>query len=303
MGFFKGFLVFILSAALILALFILGIVTTLGFTILNPDFISSELDKFDVYSAFAGRLTAQIPMEEARTALNAVVSDLKPWLKQQTNTIVNNGYAYLKGNQELNIVIRLDSIKPGLKQSLKQLAMKSLPQNMSGAPEAIIEIYLAQVYSEMDKFIPDTFEIKESTLSTEIAATLKQVKQIISYIKFAYISALGIAILAIVFIAMAGGWQTRPVARSLGISFLLAGAISAITAVAIRALSAGFSGFASMNEVIPNFQARLSELINEITAPLLIFGIVIMIVGIGMVALSIITKPPKNAKPQSLSFS
>ncbi|GAH98224.1 unnamed protein product [marine sediment metagenome] len=60
----------ILSFVLVVTMVTLGIVITVNLTILNPNFIISELDKLDAYSIIANQVREQIPAEEPYIAIS-----------------------------------------------------------------------------------------------------------------------------------------------------------------------------------------------------------------------------------------
>ena len=115
-GIFSG----IFSFVLVVFLVTLGIVVTINHTILNPDFVISELDKLDAYSIIADQVKTQLPEEEPYIVqvIEETLAELEPWLKDQTATVVYSGYAYLKGKEELNIVIPLEQVRANLKENL-----------------------------------------------------------------------------------------------------------------------------------------------------------------------------------------
>lgn len=296
MGILRGFLSFFLCSLLVLCLFILGIITTISLTILNPEFVTSELDKFDIYSVVIDKFTAQLPIEGAQEAIDTIITDLKPWLKEQTNTAIYAGYAYLKGNRELNIVIPLESLKLSLKQNLRQYAISSLPPELAGLPEDVIETYLSQAYDKIDTLIPKQFEITETSLGKETMAVLEQAKQIVSYIKLTYVAAVVLAILMVLFIAMVHRWRTKPLARSIGISFITVGITTAIMVIISRAGDTIANLLPINNELIPGLQEKLAQLVTEVTAPLLIYGIAFLITGIILIIISVLVKSPEYNK-------
>lgn len=120
---------------LVVTLVTLGIVITVNLTILNPNFIISELDKLDIYSIIANQVREQIPTEEPYIAqvVDETIADLEPWLKEQTATVIYGGCAYLKGDQELNIVIPLEQVRTTIKDNIKQAMLESPPPELEGA--------------------------------------------------------------------------------------------------------------------------------------------------------------------------
>jgi hypothetical protein len=218
----------------------------------NPQFVTSELDKLDIYSVATDMFASQLQIEGAQETINTIITDLKPWLKEQTNTAIYEGYSYLKGNQELNIIIPLEQLKLTLKENLSRYASTLLPPELAWVSEDFIEIYMKEAFNEIDTLIPEQFELKEASLSSEITTVLHQVKQIVSYIKLAYVLAVVLSIIMILLIAIIHNWQTKPLARFIGTSFTIVGITTAIVVIIIRASNIIADLFANYNEIIPN---------------------------------------------------
>lgn len=139
-GIFSG----ILSFVLVVTLVTLGIVITVNLTILNPNFIISELDKLDIYPTIANQVREQIPAEEPYIAqvVDETIADLELWLKEQTATVIYGGCAYLKGDQELNIVIPLEQVRTTIKDNVEQAIVESPPPELEGASQSQIQTFL-----------------------------------------------------------------------------------------------------------------------------------------------------------------
>lgn len=280
-GIFSGIFSFILVVALIA----LGVVITINHTILNPDFVIAELDKLDIYSIITDQLKGQLPQEEPYIAqvVDETVAELKPWLKEQTATVVYSGYAYLKGEEELNIVIPLEQVRASLKENLAQAIRESPPPELEGVSSSQIEIFISQAYAEIDSQIPQQIEVNEALLGPEIVTPLQKAKEIISYIELGYKALIGLAALLVLFIALLQWWHAKPITRYIGIPFTIAGAISLIGALLAR-----FIIFQIIPVDIPaEIAAMLPQLISDFSYPLLIYSIGILIVGIALIVVSV----------------
>ncbi|MFC2041047.1 hypothetical protein ACFLTY_01845 [Chloroflexota bacterium] len=109
MKFLKGLAVSLLSLLLFLSLSILGLVLTLNHTVLNPDFITSELDRLDVSSLATEVLGGQVPQGELGTALINTIPKLEPLLKERLSVAIHSTYDYLLGkrqNPELKLTLK-----------------------------------------------------------------------------------------------------------------------------------------------------------------------------------------------------
>ncbi len=91
-----------LSFLLFLSLAMFGAAFIAKHTILNPNFIISELNRLDVSSLAADMLREQIPAEELPVEMEIMVGsieeiavDLEPWMREQVNMAVYAGYDYI----------------------------------------------------------------------------------------------------------------------------------------------------------------------------------------------------------------
>ncbi len=104
MKFLKGFGLTILGLLLFLSLILFGFALTLNQTVLNPDFVVSEIDKLD-YSVLAEELISQeTTQEELSPELKSILVDtidkVEPIVKEQLGVAVNSTYDYLLGKRQ-----------------------------------------------------------------------------------------------------------------------------------------------------------------------------------------------------------
>jgi len=288
-GIFSG----ILSFVLVVTLVTLGIVITVNLTILNPNFIISELDKLDIYSIIANQVREQIPAEEPYIAqvVDETIADLEPWLKEQTATVIYGGCAYLKGDQELNIVIPLEQVRTTIKDNVEQAILESPPPELAGVSQSQIQVFLSQIYAQIDSQIPQQIEINETSLGPEVAMQLQQARQIVNYVELGYKALIGLAALLILLIALIQWWHIKPIALYVGMPLTIAGALSLLGTIAARNLIPRAIQF----EIPPEIMSRLPQLIADFTSPLQIYGIGLLIAGIGLIVLSFKLKSPGYA--------
>ena len=287
---FSGIFSFLLTITLIA----LGIIITFNLTILNPDFVISELNRTDSYSIIADQVREQIPTEDPYIARIAdeTITELEPWLEGQVNAVVYDGYAYLKGNQDLNIVIPLEEVRTCVKGNVEQVVLESLPPEMAGASQGQIQALLSLVYAEIDNQIPPQIEINEALLGPEVTVQLQKTRQIVGYIEMGYKALIGLAALLLLIIALLQWWQAKPIARYIGIPFTIAGALNLTGSILAKSLSSDFLLGVIPFETPPKIMSILPPLITDITSPLQIYSIALLIVGITLIALSIKLKSP-----------
>ncbi len=104
MKFLKGLANGLLSFLLFLSLTIFGIAFLLNQTILNPSFLTSEMDKLDVSSLTEEVISKQASKEkfpeEMETALIDTITELESPVKEQLGVAIDETYDYLLGKKE-----------------------------------------------------------------------------------------------------------------------------------------------------------------------------------------------------------
>ena len=104
MKFPKGLAIGLLSFLLFLSLSIFGIAFLLNQTVLNPNFVTSQLDKLDAAALVEEIISEQEDeeafSEELETALVDTLADLEPVIREQLYATLNETYDYLLGKRE-----------------------------------------------------------------------------------------------------------------------------------------------------------------------------------------------------------
>ena len=170
----KGLVLSLLSFLLFLSISIFGIAFTLSNTLLNPDFVVSEVDRIDASSLIRElteeQLSSQIPSDLWFIEENIynVISEQEPWIKERINAAIYSGYDFLLGRSDrLSMVIPLEPLKENLRESIWQAFMQSLPPQFSGLPPALVEQYFNQFYQEFAGQIPSEINFNESFIPPE----------------------------------------------------------------------------------------------------------------------------------------
>ncbi len=284
----KGLALGLLSFLLVLSLSIFGVAFLLNQTILNPGFVSSEINKLDVPLLAEELLREQIPEEElVAEVLSDTITNLEPWIQQQVTDGVYFSYDYLTGrSQSLSVVIPLDPVKESLKDNVEEVILQILPPELAGASPAQIELFLNELYSQIDELLPATFEISESSLPPDVLSTLEMVKQIISYFQVAYNLMIGLIVLLIVGIILIDR-QIIGTTRKLG-AILLPEGILMLVGVFVAKY---FAGTQIAQFDIPTYlQEWLPQLVSDFVAPLLMLGIGLLVVGVALLTFSFVYK-------------
>jgi len=291
----RGFFTGLLGAILTIVLIALGTLITINHTLLNPDFVISELDKFDAYSIAVDQLRGQVPQEDPYMAefFNETITELEPWMREQAPAVIRAGCAYLKGEEDLEIVIPLEEVRTCLKENIAQAVRESPPPELEGASPSEIEAFLSEAYAGIDSQIPPQIEITEASLASlgpETAAQVQQARQIVGYIELGYKWLIVAALLLVLLIALVQWWHIKPIARYVGISAITAGVVSLLGVLLPLAATSLVLPKIPL-EIPPEVRTILPQLVSDFTVPLRIYSIVLLVIGIGLVVLSARLKP------------
>ena len=172
----KGLGTAILSFLLFLSLTVFGIAFMLNSTLLNPDFMTEQVDKIDVSDLareFAEeQIVEQIPDEVdfLVDVIYDVIDEQEPWIKEQVDTAIYAGYDFILGDTDaLNIYIPLDDKKEELRESIWNAFVERVPQWLPDFLATEIGSYVSQY---IDYFVSD---IPEQYLPAEIAGASSEI--------------------------------------------------------------------------------------------------------------------------------
>lgn len=100
----KGLVLGLLCFLLFLSLSTFGLAFMLNKTLLNPDFVTAEVDRLDVPSLVEEVLSEPTPSEEfaeeLRVALLNTITELEPSVKEQVSIATHSIYDYLLGKEQ-----------------------------------------------------------------------------------------------------------------------------------------------------------------------------------------------------------
>jgi len=290
-GIFSGILCFLLFDVLIL----LGLVITVNLTVLNPDFVTDEMDKLDVYPVLVEQAKAQLPGQEllGDEIVDELVTELTPWFEEQADGAIYSLYAYLHGEQELNVVISLEPVRAVVKEKVREFALGSLPPELLGATQSQVEAFLAEIYDEIDNLIPATFQLSEASLGPQVMAQLEQVREVVGYIDMAYKLLIAVAALLVVLVALALWWQPTPIMRSIGITFILVGVAGILGSLFDVWLIQVLNRLVGGSSILLGLGAKMPQLAADIIAPVRMYGIGFLSGGIVLLVMSFLFRTPK----------
>lgn len=331
----KGFGIGILSFLLFVSLSIFGIAFMLNGTLLNPDFVTAEVDKVNVSALIIEtteeQIGEQLPKEALimKEALYDVISDQEPWLKEQLNTAIYTSYDYFLGKSErLKIVIHLEPLKEGLKGSLKEALLQSLPVTLAELPPELFESYpelselppelydlplsdlppelsnmlmdivdqlFEQYYQEFASQIPSEFRLDESSIPPETMEQILEIRQQIDYFQTGYYALISFMVLLVLGIILINR-NVKDATRILGITFLVYGVIFIFVAwyfvptYLFPVLFQLLSASISSPVIPSSLQPWLVGLLGDLLKPLQIFSLWLLIGGIVLLVVSFVYK-------------
>jgi hypothetical protein len=296
-GFFSGVFGFLLFDVLVL----LGLVISLNLTVLNPDFVTSELDKLDVYSVIADKAKTLLPSQEFidAEAVDEIVTELKPWFEEQADKVIRDVYAYLKENRQLNVVVSLEKVRTAVKEHVGEAVLSSLPPQLQGATQSQIDAFMSQVYAEIDNVIPLNFVLNEVAVGSQIMAQLQQIKEIIAYIGTAYKALIIAAVVLVLLIALVHWWQPKPITRSIGITFILVGVACIIGSLLDVLIAQALSRLVGESSILLGLQSKLPQLASDLTVPVRMYGIGFLVSGVVLIVISFLFRAPES-RPEAI---
>ncbi len=166
MGFLKGLGTFILGCLFFISLTVFSAAFLLNSTVLNPGFITRQVDKLDISAAARDitepQINEQLPAELTflKDAVYNAIDAQEPWLKKQADLAIDAGYDYLLGKTEkLTISVPMVDFKKELKNSLWLELKKQL------------NIWLRDnIQTELRPYIEQNLQIYRALLPRELTA-------------------------------------------------------------------------------------------------------------------------------------
>jgi hypothetical protein len=303
MKFLKALALTILSFLLFFSISALSMVITLNHTILNADFVVTELDRLDIVSiaqdTLGGAITHEyIPDETLAEVTGDTIADLEPWIREQINTAVYTAYDYLQSRSDsLSVEMSLEPVREALRDNLWQAFLREPPTGMEGIPPAELEPYFNDFFQAFTAELPDSFSFDESDLSPDALALLHQIREYLSYYqRYAFIGLIGLIALLILGIILIRH-DMRGITRELGTIFLTFGIIEYGSFFVAKYLAENQLERLGipMVELPPWAQDWLPHIIDASFAPLKTLGLALLISGVILLVVSFVYKPHQSS--------
>ncbi len=173
MKFLKNLAVSLLSFLLFLSLAIFGFAFLVNSTALNPDFVTSELNRLDISSLVEELVHIEAPPEapDLDKTIKETITSVEPLVKEQLSSAVHSVYDYLLGktqNPDLKSILRTTFFNTNFVSSLVDNIDISSPAGafLSQQFAKAIPVEIAN----LDKYIADAIDEAKPAMKEQIVA-------------------------------------------------------------------------------------------------------------------------------------
>jgi hypothetical protein len=264
----------------------MGLFMTVNFTALNPQFAVKELQRLDITQITREMIAEQIPEEDQAylSGIEETLTEIKPWIDQQIDYTVNQGYDYLLGKTDtIEIVISTEDVKPTIARNLAESYLQSPPEGFSELPTEEQELQVAEFQRQIMDAIPSTLEVNLNDIPEDVRLALEQSRQVISYIQTTFYILIAVCLILIAAIILILR-ERKGITISLGIIFLIDGILSLAIFLILYYLG---PQMITMNDLPAAIQTWIPESIRHLLYPAGIYSAIILAIGIILVVISV----------------
>ncbi len=290
MSFLKNLAVSLLSFILFLSLAIFGTVYMLDNTLLDPDFVAAEIDRLDVPALAKELFQMEAPpgATDLTEIIDKTITDLEPWMKEEASTLIYSSYDYFLGRtEEFSLTISTEPVRNSLKENLIESILASPPPELKDVSPAVMEQYADQAYQQLVQDIPQTIEFTESSIPPDVMDTLQQVRSYLSYYQTAYYGLIGLMVLCALGIFLISR-DVKHTTRSIGTTLLIYGVIGYAAVFASSYFNVIEQMMGIAGEIPTWLQTWMTQLMDNLMAPLETFDLALLIAGVVLIVISIV---------------
>ncbi len=257
---------------------------TLNSTILNPQFAVNEVEKLDIAAAAHEILEEQLPPDNIYfSAIDKTLDDVEPWMRQQLNEAIFTGYDYLLGRNSLfYLTISTDTLRQHLTENIKQAYIQSAPPEYTQLPAAEKEILLDEIEQQIETMVPPVLEIDQAMIGEDGIQIMTMLRDIFGFIHTGYFILIAVSLVLILLIILILH-MVKDATRSLGIIFLIDGALSLIAFLIVKQFA---PGLIPLSDLPLRIQSWIPQVINDVLTPWGVFSIILLSAGIVLVVFS-----------------
>jgi len=296
---------------------------TLRDTLLSTGFITSLIDNLDI-SLIASALVEDFIQDIIPAELDFITDELdnfvavmEPTLKQALRDNTDEILDYLMGGiTVVSVVISLEPVQDDLEETLRQIVLDNIPPEWQGLPQGEIDQHVDDFVNDAMDAIPDTIDFGEELftpeLSEEVSNALTEAEEALTdardsirdiqsdienaeetqnarkYIGWGITGYWGlIALIVVLILAIIAIYrQVKGASLHLGIMFLVIGVIECVAVFVGRGI--GTRVIAEQADIPAAVQHLPDQLIADVTGPLAALSIGLIVLGVILIAASII---------------
>jgi hypothetical protein len=298
-----------LNTLLATSIGILSLVLSFQGTLLDPEFVTAELQKLDMptvasellggqssdkITAFLNKIpTDEIPVSLAELSqeqiygaesIEATVRELWPVLGKEVNEAVSNVYKYFLGEQQnLEVVIPLDEVRSTLEDNLKKEVLKSPPDELESAPREQIQSYAERVFLEEFEHVPDALRLSSDTVVKNLSLSFHEIRAVTVFIPKIPVILLGFIILLAIGVIIANR-NFKLIFWNLGITLVVSTLLGQLYILSLKELGNRVTSLT----LLPAFNLWVIEVATDVLIFLNGIFEFTLYLGIGMVAVSLL---------------
>ncbi len=290
MKFLKPFSLVLITILFIPTLIFLIFTASIKTTLLNHKFVEKELEKLNVYSILKNSIVGE---NGDATSEDKIIEEIvrasisEEWLKSQTDLVLSNFYDYINGKiEDPDLKISFSEIKPEIKNNLLNEMDNLVPPEIKDNPqevEAFKSNFETQIIKDIDTKLPDEIDlIVDDQNNIQALNTLKNYVHTFNLSFYGLIVFKAFLLIMMVLILR----KIKAIFRLLGGNYLVTGII--------LFLANTFTKFSFVSGIqkaeLPSTIEKevVLELFSDILAPVNIYNIIIVVIGILLLALSFI---------------
>jgi len=290
MKFFKTFSLILITILFIPTLIFLIFTASIKTTLLNQQFMEEEFEKLNVYPNLKNSIVGE---NENAVGEEKIIEEIvrasisEEWLKSQTNLVLSNFYDYINGKiEDPNLKISFSEVKSEIKNNLLNEIDSFVPPEIKDNPQEV-EVFKSnfetQIIEDIDTKLPDEIDLFEND-QNDIQAldTLKNYVHLFNLSFYGLIAFKAFLVLLMVLVLR----KAKSIFRFLGGNYLVAGVILFVTNTFTKF---SFASGIQKAELPPTLEKEVVlGLFSDILAPVNMYNIIIVGVGILLLALSFI---------------
>jgi hypothetical protein len=292
----------------------LELTSLLGLTFFSSDFIVAVVDAMDgpqmagiIWEAFGEEMAQEIQLPEEAfphviADLGELLTDLKPWLKEQVGYLAGPMADYLTGQiDSFNVTISLKPLRDGLRGVLLGIFLDFPPDELEGlTSEELEQAFDASWEESAGEVLPATLQIDETVVgeggplqiasfTEEAEPALSKAREYFGYARLAYILSIVVSALAIAGIVLIYR-NVRGSTRTLGIVFLASGLV-VLTLALVGMHIGGERMLQAMLTAPQQLQSWAAQVLIDLLAPLQWLGVGFIAGGIALLVVSFVYRP------------